>query len=144
MWGFIWWSMTYSSLTDSASRNQRGPQELIQSMFCIAQNRDRNSTTMTHSVQYRGMVRKVSNNKKKNKTKKPNVIMSNKCSEVKHKIITFNDTEKRNENKKTHSNKKLKLTENAEHIQITKLILSKIHLETLFLKCHLQKSSICH
>lgn len=46
--------------------------------------------------------------------------------------------------KKTHSDKKLKLTENAEHIQITKLILSKIHLETLFLKCHLQKSSICH
>lgn len=26
--------------------------------------------------------------------------MSNKCSEVKHKIITFNDTEKSNENKK--------------------------------------------
>lgn len=90
MWGFIWWSMTYSSLTDSSSRNQRGPQELIQSMFCIAQNRDRNSTTMTHSGQYRGMVRK----------KKHNVIMSNMCSEVKHKIITFNDTEKSNENKK--------------------------------------------
>lgn len=70
--------------------------------------------------------------------------MSNKCSEVKHKIITFNDTEKSNENKKFTAKKNLKLTEKAEHIQITKLILSKTHLETLFLKCHLQKSSICH
>lgn len=34
------------------------------------------------------------------KNPKHNVIMSNKCSEVKHKIITLNDTEKSNENKK--------------------------------------------